>query len=554
MPPTLLQFLFIDGNARVGSVEAPCFGQASPDWETHNGSLLRETLTSVGLVAVNTFSCPGYTWRAPNMSTARIDYIGSPAPPTVQCVRTYVENGVDLSLGAREDHRVIAATFRLANTSPRPKARTDKLRFNKSCLSDHTCIYNFQGFLMRFRCSDDISIDTHAVQLNDYVGKAAIKAFGSAQDQPIKPWLSMSTWQVVKWIVPFRRVYYRAFRLTKRYTVQMVFLFWASHISVAYTPGSVVPFLGWGAKARLSCLYGTVSFVWSVNAACWRTCQLLQKLAKPMVTYDRHCFLQSMAADVQRAAYQGKTRECFSIVRKLAGNGGVPHARSMKMLDGDLTKCESERQQRWQEHFAHVFQGEVVKYDDIPRATASDATLDSFVDTSPAVVVKAFAKLASDKGVGPRRDVPAELLKAGGTATAALYSRLYGRIVHDETWPITWTGGRIQDIYKHKGDPTLCDSSTGILLASHAYKGLSNIIAAEVEPHYNSNMPECQNGAVAGRGRDFAAHVIRTVMDLASMSSLSIFILFVDLVKAYDRIVREIVLGFPDGVNDLWST
>ena len=63
-------------------------------------------------------------------------------------------------------------------------------------------------------------------------------------------------------------------------------------------------------------------------------------------------------------------------------------------------------------------------------------------------------------------------------------------------------------------------------------------------------MPECQNGAVRGRGTDFAGHVIRSLLDLAALASLSVFVLFVDLVKAFDRVIREIVFGFPDGVTD----
>ena len=59
--PSLVQFLMIDANARVGSVQAECFGTASSDIESHNGMLLRSTLTATGLLAVNTVWCPGYT-------------------------------------------------------------------------------------------------------------------------------------------------------------------------------------------------------------------------------------------------------------------------------------------------------------------------------------------------------------------------------------------------------------------------------------------------------------------------------------------------------------
>ena len=39
-------------------------------------------------------------------------------------------------------------------------------------------------------------------------------------------------------------------------------------------------------------------------------------------------------------------------------------------------------------------------------------------------------------------------------------------------------------------------------------------------------------------------------IDLATMASMSVFVLFVALVKAFDRVVREIVFGFPDGTGD----
>ena len=146
--------------------------------------------------------------------------------------------------------------------------------------------------------------------------------------------------------------------------------------------------------------------------------------------------------------------------------------------------------------------------------------------------------------------MPAELLKAGGGATAVQYSKLYGRVVENEQWPKVWAGGRIVDIYKRKGSPVICDSSRGILLSSHASKGLANILADEVEPCYNRHLPECQHGAVAGKGTDLAAHMIRSLLDLANLARLSIFILFIDLVKAFDRVIREIVFGFPDGVDE----
>ena len=58
-------------------------------------------------------------------------------------------------------------------------------------------------------------------------------------------------------------------------------------------------------------------------------------------------------------------------------------------------------------------------------------------------------------------------------------------------------------------------------------------------------MRSCQEA----RG-DYATHVLRTLQDYAASWGLSIAILFVDLVKAFDRVIRELVLGWPQGCTE----
>ena len=59
-------------------------------------------------------------------------------------------------------------------------------------------------------------------------------------------------------------------------------------------------------------------------------------------------------------------------------------------------------------------------------------------------------------------------------------------------------------------------------------------------------MPPDQHGAVAFKGTDFASHIIATAIDLAALLRLSIFVLFVDLTKAFDRVIRQHPLGWGD--------
>eukprot|EP00973_Karenia_brevis_P051012 7084718-Karenia_brevis.AAC.1 len=78
-----------------------------------------------------------------------------------------------------------------------------------------------------------------------------------------------------------------------------------------------------------------------------------------MIASDRQHFISLKAGEAQHAAVMGNKRQSFQIVRQLAGMSCALQARSMKKRDGSFTASESERQERWQEHFADVFQGEI---------------------------------------------------------------------------------------------------------------------------------------------------------------------------------------------------
>ena len=130
-------------------------------------------------------------------------------------------------------------------------------------------------------------------------------------------------------------------------------------------------------------------------------------------------------------------------------------------------------------------------------------------------------------------------------------AEIHERVILKASWPFSWTGGRIHDIYKNKGNPAECDNSRRKLLMSHYGKPLCKILAASIPPQYNSAMPDTQIGATAQRGADFATHILVTFMEVCRKRKKPFFVLFVDLVKAFDRVTRELVFGIPPGVTDV---
>ncbi|CAK0846084.1 unnamed protein product, partial [Prorocentrum cordatum] len=173
------------------------------------------------------------------------------------------------------------------------------------------------------------------------------------------------------------------------------------------------------------------------------------------------------------------------------------------------------------------------------------------LDVGPVATEAALGALGRNEGVGPD-GVAGVVLRAGGGAIAAKYGELNVRVASTGQWPLEWQGGDIVSAWKRKGDMRSCDASRGLLLSDHAAKGLVDMVNHSVEPFYETHIPQDQNGTVRRRGADFATHVVTSVAAWAKAMTWSIFIMFLDLAKAFDRIVRQLVAGWgevPEGAR-----
>ena len=89
----------------------------------------------------------------------------------------------------------------------------------------------------------------------------------------------------------------------------------------------------------------------------------------------------------------------------------------------------------------------------------------------------------------------------------------------------------------------------GLLISDHIGKAASSVLYDAIDDVYHVYVPESQCGAVKKKSGDFATHLLRSVLDYAKARSPSIAIRFVDLVKSFDRLLREIVIGWPQAVE-----
>lgn len=162
--------------------------------------------------------------------------------------------------------------------------------------------------------------------------------------------------------------------------------------------------------------------------------------------------------------------------------------------------------------------------------------------------VKAYKALPNNKSVGPD-GIAAELSKAGGKALVMLMHTVHMAMTSTLRFPVRWKGGKVVSLWKNKGNPAQCKNSRGLLVSDHLAKGFISMLKDEVEPHYAKHVPSTQFGSVAKGGTEYAHHIVTSCVDYTRLSSLSIFVLFLDLEKAYDTVVREIVFGWPQNLQ-----
>eukprot|EP00439_Symbiodinium_sp_Y106_P034211 s7126_g4.t1 len=106
--------------------------------------------------------------------------------------------------------------------------------------------------------------------------------------------------------------------------------------------------------------------------------------------------------------------------------------------------------------------------------------------------------------------------------------------------PEEWADQYLIPIPK-KGDLSFCKKWKGILLASILGKVFGKIVNARIYQHSEKHglMPETQAGFRAGRSTLDMVFVLRMAQEIVRAKDHPLFVVFVDLVTAYDSVVRD---------------
>ena len=254
----------------------------------------------------------------------------------------------------------------------------------------------------------------------------------------------------------------------------------------------------------------------------------------------KNTWWNTVATDLQKAADQ---KDYSTFYQGLKAVFGPKHKASsaIKSKDGVLITEPAQVMVRWSEHFNGVLNQDSAfdksVLDDIPQRGVNQS-----LDDPPTLkeVLASIKQLTSGKAPGAD-GIPPDIYKHGGKSIAVELHKLFVQIWQEGEVPQDFKDADVVHLYKNKGDIKCCDNHRGISLLCIAGKILARLLLNRLNTH-TSNIgiiPESQCGFRPGRGTTDMSFALRQLQEKCRLHSEDLYLLFIDLKKAFDSINRE---------------
>lgn len=136
--------------------------------------------------------------------------------------------------------------------------------------------------------------------------------------------------------------------------------------------------------------------------------------------------------------------------------------------------------------------------------------------------------------------VPYEFLKYGGDVMVRSLSDLFTVVSDLECIPREWQKGLIKPIHK-SGSKSDLDNYRGVTLSSNVYKTFSKSLEAVITSHIEKHNVLGESQGAFRKDRRLEDHIfsLQGICSLQKSAKKSVYLAFLDLSKAFDRVWRE---------------
>ena len=152
------------------------------------------------------------------------------------------------------------------------------------------------------------------------------------------------------------------------------------------------------------------------------------------------------------------------------------------------------------------------------------------------MVKKAISQMKAGKAPGPSCIV-VEMIRAAGDMGTSMIRDL--AIIRDGKVPSDWEQSFIVCLYKGKGDTLERGNYRGLKLTEQVMKILERIADGLIRQLVS--IDNSQFGFVPGRGTTDAIFVVRQLQEKYLAANKRLYMAFIDLEKAFDRIPRKVI-------------
>ena len=225
------------------------------------------------------------------------------------------------------------------------------------------------------------------------------------------------------------------------------------------------------------------------------------------------------------------------LIYKLSNSFRKPVNRNKTIVDdnGEVINEPEEINNKWTEYFTNLL--------NVPQAGPEDEEDEIEVVIDPEDVVtmaemKDALKTMSNGKASGIDELPIELFKEASENIRTYLLDIINQSLLEGIGPEDWGKQTICPFFK-KGDPTKCENYRGISLINHAAKLYERILERRARIIIEPQLGEWQHGFRSNRGTTDMIFSIRQLMEKAWEFDNKLYMIFIDLHKAFDSVPRK---------------
>ena len=219
-------------------------------------------------------------------------------------------------------------------------------------------------------------------------------------------------------------------------------------------------------------------------------------------------------------------------------NTDVVGDKPVKKDAGEMSMSEDSKQKAWLEHYQRLLN---VEFDWDPDHLSYQSPVEGPpIPITIDMVKKAISQMEAGKAPGPSGIVVEMIREAGDMDPSMIPIRdLAVAIIRDGKVPSDWEQSFIVCLYKGKGDALERGNYRGFKVTEQVMKILERILDGLIRQLVS--IDDSQFGFVPGRGTTDAIFVVRQLQEKYLAANKRLYMAFVDLEKAFDRIPQKVI-------------